>query len=99
MNGEWDYLRVFDILEFDAAIGFVGSGLRANNDYVFAIIRLLEIEFGTRLSYPRKFQVAFGSRSNEWRARTRAWQDFLVEKGLVVLPDDYVRSVANVPDR
>lgn len=98
-DGEWNFLRVYDILEFDIVDGFVGGGGgRLGNEYVYALIRLLELEFGTRLEEPRKFNNMINSSTFSRAKRASKWQRYLLEKGLVKLPADYVRSISNLTD-
>ncbi|MEM6768983.1 MAG: hypothetical protein AAF597_00240 [Bacteroidota bacterium] len=95
LDGHWDFDRVYDILEYDVAVDFAGSGqMLYDKTYTHALIRVLELEFETRLDEPRAFKAMTAWRSLPRAKRARKWQQYLIDQGLVKLADDYVGSVS-----
>lgn len=81
-EGSLDYQKIFEILRFDAVQSFTDGGA-PRDFFTFGIIKLLEIQFQTRLGFHDKLnenQAFFifntAKRASEWRA-------FLLNKKLV----------------
>jgi len=78
-----DYNKINDILTYDLVVPFVGQGGQYRDDYVYAIIKVLELHFNTTLGFSSKlneFQSFFQFNSF---SRVKAWKKFLKEKNLV----------------
>lgn len=82
-NGELLYPVVYDILKYDVVDAFAGGGGGRRDDYVYAVIKLLELQFGTTLGYPPKKCSWKGMNYCDSGDRALAWMQYLEEKGLV----------------
>lgn len=76
-DGNLDFDKIYEILKFDINTAFVGGGGSTKDNGVYAVIKLLELNFGTTLDYPRKLC----SSNNMWacnsRDRAAAWMNYL----------------------
>lgn len=81
-DGSLDFEKIYAILQYDIVIPFVGGGSQRDY-YVYGIIKLLELHFGTRLGFHEKLnenQTFFTYSSSK---RAAAWMRFLEEKNLI----------------
>ena len=84
-EGGLDYEKVYAILKHESVIPFTGGG--AQRDYfTFAVIKLLEFEFNTRLGFHEKLNENQTFYTYNTSKRAAAWRAFLIEKKLVKLP-------------
>ena len=80
---ELDFDKIYAILTYDLVVPFVGQGGQYRDDYVYAIIKVLELHFNTTLGFSPKlneFQSFFQFNSF---SRVKAWKKFLIEKKLI----------------
>jgi len=80
---EIDFNKINEILTYDLVVPFVGQGGQYRDDYVYAIIKVLELHFNTTLDFSPKlneFQSFFQFNSF---SRVKAWKKFLKEKKLL----------------
>ena len=90
-EGSLDYQKIFEILRFDAVQPFTGGGA-PRDFFTYGIIKLLELEFKTRLGFNEKlnenqtFYVFSASK------RAAEWRTFLLNKKLVKLNEKEVIS-------
>ena len=80
---ELDFDKINTILTYDLVVPFVGQGGQYRDDYVYAIIKLLELHFNTTLGFSPKlneFQSFFQFNSF---SRVKAWKKYLIEKKLI----------------
>ena len=57
-----DFKKIHQLLEFDLAIPFIGEGGQYRDDYIYALIKVLELHFETTLDFSPKlneFQTFF----------------------------------------
>jgi hypothetical protein len=96
-NGNFDYKKISEILEFDVVDALSGGGGGRREDGVYLLIKLLEIKFGTTLGYPAK--LCRGENIYVCHAFDRAWSwiHFLHKKGLAKGLHTPV-SISNVKD-
>ena len=74
-----DFKKIHQLLEFDLAIPFIGEGGQYRDDYIYALIKVLELHFETTLDFSPKlneFQTFFQFNSF---ARAKAWKNYLIE--------------------
>lgn len=76
-TGALDYDKILDILRFDLVSPFVGDGGFRRDFYVYGIIKILEIEHGTRLGFTEKLNENQTFYTFTARKRADAWIDFL----------------------
>jgi len=79
---ELDFNKIYDILSFDIVSPFVGSGGGKRDDYVYGIIKLLEIHFDTRLGFHEKLNEAQSFYTYTSSKRAKAWKTQLEKKNL-----------------
>lgn len=82
-NGQLDYQKIYNILQFDIVNPFVGGGGSIRDYFAYGIIKLLEFEFKSRLGYHPKLNENQTFYSFSASKRATAWINFLLEKGLV----------------
>ena len=91
-KGELDYEKIANILRFDAITPFVGGGGGKRDFYTYGIIKLLEINFGTRLGFHEKLNENQSFYTFSTAKRSNAWIDFLLSKNLIQQPEDQAPS-------
>jgi hypothetical protein len=85
-DGKLDYNMIYNILTFDIVSDFTSWSYR--EDGIYAIIRLLEITYETRLHFPHKAGNSSGF-SGGIENRALAWRNYLKEQKLVVfMPEE-----------
>ncbi len=91
-DGTLNYDKIYWILKYDVVQAFVGGGGGERDTGIYALIKLLEINFNTRLNYPQKLcnsRDLFGCSPKD---RANEWMVFLKEKGLLSFIDSEPRS-------
>lgn len=89
-DGSLDYDKIFELIKFDVIQPYIGS-YKTDNE-VYSLIKLLEIEFKTRLGYPNKLcnsADVYGCDSSE---RRWDWMKFLIDKNLLKQKHSHVVS-------
>lgn len=96
VDGSLDFMKIHSILKFDVVEAFVGGGNYVRDFNTYALIKLLQIHFNTRLGYSNK------------QCRTRqyygcdnidnciSWMDYLEENGYVDKTRKYPLSFHHV---
>ena len=80
---ELDFQKIHDILQYDIISPFVGSAGGKRDDYIYGIIKILELKFNTRLGFHEKlneFQTFYNFSSSK---RAQAWIAYLREQHLI----------------
>lgn len=78
-NGQLDYQKIYNILQFDIVTPFVGGGGNKRDYFTFGIIKLLEFEFDTRLGYHPKLNENQRFYSYSSAKRANDWMEFLIK--------------------
>ncbi len=81
-KNELDFNKIYDILSFDIVSPFVGAGGGKRDDYVYGIIKLLEIYFDTRLDFHEKLNEAQSFYTYTSSKRAKTWKAYLEKKNL-----------------
>ncbi len=84
-NDHLDFAKIYDILQFDVISPFASEGGGKRDEYTFGIIRLLEINFNTRLEFHEKlneYQTFYSFSSSK---RAEAWISYLQQNKLISL--------------
>lgn len=78
--GKLDLQVIRDILRFDLLMPFVGGGGERRDWYVYAVIKILEHEYGTRLGFHQKLNENQTFYTFNAAKRAAAWLQFLDER-------------------
>ncbi len=82
-DGRLDYVKIYQILSYDIVLPFIGGGGNRRDWYTYGVIRLLELDEGTRLGFHEKLN------ENQWfysytsSKRADAWSHYLLKTGKV----------------
>lgn len=79
-SGELDRDRIWQILNYDLAIPFAGHGGVSRDIIQFAVIKILEQQYGTTLGFHPKLSENQTFYTYSPRKRAIAWKKFLSEK-------------------
>lgn len=82
-NDSLDYDKIYELLKYDVVTAFVGGGGGDQDNEAYAIIKLLELTFGTTLGYPDKFCSSNNIYSCSADDRAEAWTAYLRNKKLL----------------
>lgn len=82
LNGQLDFDKIYKILKFDCVSAFVGGG-GTRDKHIFAVIKLLELHFSTRLKEPQKFNDILNSTGWGTKERTNKWINFFIENQII----------------
>lgn len=91
-NGDLDYDKIYKILKYDLVTPYTAaSGIR-RDDYVYSMIKVLELHFNNRLGFHPKLNESQTFYSFNASKRAQTWMNYLVEKQLVRpnLPNEVV---------
>lgn len=91
-NGQLDYQKVYNILQFEIVTPFVGGGGNKRDYFTYGIIKLLEFEFNTRLGYHPKLNENQRFYSYSSAKRAKDWMKYLVENNYAQRSDDNATS-------
>ena len=86
-GGGLDYAKIYEILNYDIVLPFIGGGGNRRDWYAYGVVRLLELERGTRLGFHEKLNENQLFYSFTASKRARAWSDYLLTEGLVRAED------------
>ncbi len=78
-KGKLDIEKIYQLLQYDLVIPFFGEGGQYRDDYVYALIKILELHFDTTLEFSPKlneYQTFFQFNSF---ARVNAWKQYLLD--------------------
>lgn len=85
-NSKLDFDKIYDLIKYDAVTAFAGGGGGVMDNEVYALIKLLEFTFNTRLGMGNKFCAS----ANMWACysddKVRAWSEYLKNHKLLKLP-------------
>lgn len=93
-NGEPDYNKIYEVLKYDIVDAFAGGGGGRRDDNVYAVIKLLEFQFNTRLGFPKKLCNSQGTWACSCEDQMKYWMQFLEEKKLVAVNTAEPRSIS-----
>jgi len=78
-----DYNKINEILQFDIAAPFASDGGSLRDDYVYGLIKLLELTFDTRLGFHEKLNESQSFYKFTSSRRAAAWRKYLKEHNLL----------------
>ncbi len=81
-NGNLDFQKIYDLLQFDLLIPFLGEGGQIRDYYVYGLIKLLELHFKTTLGFAEKLNENQRFYRFNSRGRVMAWRKYLLENQL-----------------
>lgn len=91
-EGDLDFNKIYQILQYDIVMPFVGSGGKKRDLYTYGIIKLLELHFQTRLGFHEKLNENQTFYTYTASKRAHAWMNYLVENDHVNLHDNLTPS-------
>ncbi len=87
-KGQLDYEKVYDLLKYDLVVPFVGGGNKNRSIGIFAVVKMLEAQFKTKLGLPDKdahrYDFMFSSYSDD---RRNKWISYLKQQKLIAPVD------------
>jgi hypothetical protein len=81
-----DFDKIYEILKYDVVTAFVGGGGGKMDNEVYAVIKLLELKFNTRLGFPEKLCCSDNMYGCYSADRAKEWMNYLVDMGLLKMP-------------
>ena len=78
-----DLQKIFEILEFDIVSPFVGTGGQKRDQYVYGVIKVLELTYNTTLDFHEKLNENQTFYTFTATKRAKAWRDYLMQNGLI----------------
>jgi hypothetical protein len=84
-NGDLDYDKIYNILKFDLVTPYTGASGNRRDDYVYGIIKVLELSLNERLGFHPKLNESQIFYSFNAAKRAHAWMNYLKEKKLINL--------------
>ncbi|MEM9821290.1 MAG: hypothetical protein AAF985_09470 [Bacteroidota bacterium] len=91
-KNELDYQKIYNILQFDIVTPFVSSSGGKRDNYVYGIIKLLELTFEERLGFHQKLNEGQTFYTFSSTKRAHAWCNYLIENQLVEAQYDHPPS-------
>jgi hypothetical protein len=91
-DGSLDYAKIYTILKYDLVTPFSGVGGNKRDYYVYGLIKILELQFVTRLGFHYKLnenQVFYSYNSSK---RVEAWLKYMVENKVYRLEGEDVKA-------
>jgi hypothetical protein len=82
-NSDLDFDKIYQILKFDLVTPYTAASGTRRDDYVYGIIKVLELHFNDRLGFHPKLNESQTFYSFTASKRAAAWMTYLVEKRLV----------------
>ena len=82
-KGELDFDKIANILRFDAVSPFISKGGGRRDYLTYGIIKLLELNFGTRLGFHEKLNENQTFYTFTTDKRAKAWLHFLMDRNLI----------------
>jgi hypothetical protein len=83
-EGVPDYDKIYTELKYGYSLPFVGGGGINRDAGVFAVIKILEAQYGTKLGMPDKNEHWVGSTYHNFSGeRRQKWMDFLLRNNIV----------------
>ena len=81
-NGALGFQKIYDLLQFDLLIPFLGEGGQIRDYYVYGLVKLLELHFKTTLGFSQKLNENQNFYHFTSAGRAAAWQKYLIENQL-----------------
>ena len=94
-----DYQKIFNLLQYEIVTPFVGGGGSHRDQFIYGLIKLLELQFETRLDFHKKLnenQMFYTFTSTK---RATAWRAYFVEKKLATANEHLPPSFGDVVNR
>jgi hypothetical protein len=82
-NGNLDFDKIYEILQYDIITPFVGDGGNRRDFYTYGIVKLLELHFNTLLGFHEKLNENQTFYSFSSSKRAVAWRKYLIKKQVV----------------
>jgi hypothetical protein len=82
-DGSLDYDKIYDLLNYDVVVAFVGGGGGAQDNEVYSLVKVLELTFKTTLGYPHKLCNSAGMYGCDSEDRARDWMNYIEDKKLL----------------
>ncbi len=89
-DGELDYVKIYRILNYDIVLPFIGGGGNRRDWYTYGVIRLLELDEGTRLGFHEKLNENQSFYSYTSSKRADAWSHYLLKTGKVTAKEAHI---------
>jgi hypothetical protein len=83
-----DYDKIYELLKYDVVIAFVGGGGGAQDNEVYALVKILELTFKTTLGFPDKLCNSDNLYYCDSADRAKAWMQYLYENRLLKIKHD-----------
>jgi len=84
-KGKLDIDKIYEILEFEIVSPFVGDGGVKRDNFVYGVIKVLELTYNTTLDFHEKLNENQSFYTFSATKRAMAWMDYLKHNGLVKL--------------
>ena len=85
LSGDLDFKKIYQILQYDIVMPFVGSGGKKRDLFTYGLIKLLELHFETRLGFHEKLNENQTFYTYTASKRANSWMQYLVDNGHVKL--------------
>lgn len=85
-QGKLDLDKIYNILKYEIVAPFAGNGGERRDWFAYGVIKLLELEFNTRLQFHEKLNENQLFYTYNAAKRANAWMSFLEDKKLVSTP-------------
>lgn len=85
-EGNLDFQQIYQILEYDLVVPFIGDGGKLRDFYTYGVVKLLELHFNTTLGFHEKLNENQTFYTFNALKRVEAWKNYLIEHNLAVTP-------------
>ncbi len=82
-KGKLEMDKIYEILEFEIVSPFVGDGGVKRDNFVYGVIKVLELTYNTTLDFHEKLNENQSFYTFNATKRAIAWMDYLKQEGLV----------------
>ncbi len=82
-SGDLDFDKIYNILKFDLVTPFTGANGNRRDDYVYGMVKILELHFSNRLGFHPKLNESQTFYSFNAAKRAQAWMNYLTENKLI----------------
>ncbi len=91
-DGSLDYAKIYTILKYDLVTPFSGSGGNKRDYYVYGLIKILELQFVTRLGYHYKLNENQTFYSYNSGKRVESWLKYMAENKIFRIDVEDVKA-------